>query len=322
MDGLGNLYVADADGGAIRQISVDGGIVSTLLSSQTALAAGLRNPTALACAAAPGTLFVAGNDALWITDGGMVSGVVGAPGDAGSSDIPSRFSSPGALVNVLSSGQLLLADTGNDTLRSVTLATNAVTTLAGTAPHPGPNDGIGDVAEFDAPGGIATDGVNLYVTDTGSNTIRQIALVSEDVTTLAGIAFVAGSADGVGPLALFKNPSGLVYDGAGNLYVSDTGNDTIREIALDGGNVTTVAGMVGVAGEVNGATPLASSFNAPLGLALSSNPSFLCVADSKNSSIRQIAYTAGALGSVSTLASHLGADALETHGAGQWPRAI
>ena len=311
VDGFGNLFIADANDGGIRMLAFDGGLVTTFLSSQTALGGGLKGPTALAYdEATPGALYVAGSDAVWFTDGGMVSVVVGAPGDAGNTDSPPRFASPGGLINIVNQSKLLVADTGNDVIRVVSLDAGTVLTVAGTAPNPGPAEGIGTSAMFDSPGGIATDEVNLYVTDTGANTIREIGLVSGLVTTLAGIAFLPGSTNGIGPAALFRSPSGLVYDGAGNLFVSDTGNDTIREIALDGGNVTTVAGMIGVAGEVNGASPLTSSFNAPTGLAISSNPPLLYVADSKNSSIRQITISGGSLGTVSTAASHSPGDAL------------
>jgi sugar lactone lactonase YvrE len=302
VDGLGSLYVADFDAGAIRQMVLDGGAVSTLLSGQVTVSSGLTGPTALAYAGARGTLFVAGNDAIWFTDGGLLQTVAGTPGSPGSSDSLGQFSSPGGLLNVVGSGALLLADTGNDTLRQVSLADSGVTTLAGTAPHPGTEDGASALATFDAPGSIANDGTNLYIADTGSNTIRQITLAGGVVSTLAGVAFQSGSRDGPGAQALFKHPSGLAYDSAGNLFVSDTGNNTIREIVLDGGTVSTVAGTAGDAGNLNGPA-LSATFNGPLGLAVSVAPGAgaLYVADSMNSSVREITYSAGQLGTVSTL---------------------
>jgi sugar lactone lactonase YvrE len=312
LDGQGNLYIADADAGGIRKMVIAGAELSTLLSRQTAIDAGLTGLNGLAYGGAPGTMFVTGNDAIWFTDGGVVAQVAGTPGSGGSSDFLGHFTSPGELINVVASGRLLVADTGNDAIRQIELADGGVTTIAGTAPHAGVSEDAGILADFDAPGGIATDGINLYVADTGSNTIRQITLDGGIVTTLAGVAFLPGSTNGVGPLALFNHPTGLLCDGLGNVYVADTGNETIRQIDLDGGDVTTVAGMVGVAGDAGG-SPLAATFSGPISLALSTVTGFLYVADSKSGSIRQIVYTAGGpLGTVSTLAEQNGHSPLVT----------
>ncbi len=301
LDGVGSLYITDPDAGSIRRMVLDGGTVLTLVSGKVTADAGLGEPTGVAYGGTPGTLFVTGNDAIWFTDGGMLSTVVGMPGGAGNSDALGHFNSPGGLVNVVSQGKLLVADTGNDTIRVVDLALGSVVTPAGTAPHPGASDDAGALATFDLPGGIASDGINLYVADTGSNTIRQVTLAGGIVSTLAGVAFDAGSNDGVGTTARFNGPTGLAYDGFGNLFVSDTGNDTIREIALDGGDVTTVAGTAGVAGDAGG-PPLTATFNEPTGLALSVANGYLAVADTNNASISQIAYSNGQLGTVSFLA--------------------
>ena len=90
---------------------------------------------------------------------------------------------------------------------------------------------------------------NVYVADTGNGTIRKVTSVGV-VTTFAGTAEKFGSTDGTGAAAEFNNPEGIAVDGAGNLYVSDTGNDTIRKIT-PAGVVTTLAGAAGKAGETD-----------------------------------------------------------------------
>jgi sugar lactone lactonase YvrE len=74
----------------------------------------------------------------------------------------------------------------------------------------------------------------------------------------------ARSQDGQGTAARFKLPNGVAVDSAGNVYVADTGNATIRMITPDG-VTTTLAGTVGVSGVVLGTKP---RFGAPRNLAV------------------------------------------------------
>jgi len=90
----------------------------------------------------------------------------------------------------------------------------------------------------------------VYVTDTANNLIRKISPQGM-VTTLAGVAGIAGSRDGPGEQALFNGPTGLavqdVANSAARLFVADTANSTIRQVEANG-NVTTYAGVPTVAG--------------------------------------------------------------------------
>jgi len=112
---------------------------------------------------------------------------------------------------------------------------------------------------------VATDRVgNIYTVN--GNAIQKITPAGVR-TTLAGTWF-AGSADGVGPNAQFNSPSGLATDTAGNVYVADTGNHTIRKITPAGG-VTTIIGVPGQQGNIMGSLP--GSLSSPIGVSVDAN---------------------------------------------------
>jgi hypothetical protein len=173
------------------------------------------------------------------------------------------------------------------------------TTLAGPAePGAGAVDGTVSTARFNGPSGVAADSAdNLYVADTINHTIRKI-LPGRSVTTLAGLAESSGSADGTGSAARFNSPSGVAVDSAGNVYVADKNNFTIRKIG-PGVAVTTIAGVAGSAGTVDG-TGSAARFGVLMGGLFDSFPfgpagvtvdsaNNVYVADTWNYTIRKIA---------------------------------
>jgi sugar lactone lactonase YvrE len=163
-----------------------------------------------------------------------------------------------------------------------------ITTVAGYAGK-GLADGTGSGALFFNPQAVAVDlAGNVYVADTGNNTIRVIN-TSGVSSTLAGRVGVGGSADGTGTNAFFNQPSGLVLDNITNvtyIYVTDYGSSIIRKVALGTGQVTTIAGSAGVTGSVN-STGTNSLFFHPMGLAVDHSTN-LYVADYGNHLIRKI----------------------------------
>ena len=160
-----------------------------------------------------------------------------------------------------------------------------------------PSPGL--AARFNSPQGIIDDASgNLYVVDSGNHKIRKISPAGI-VTTLAGRSRSPGSADGVRFDAQFNSPTGIAIDPSGNLYVVDTGNNTIRKITPDG-VVTTLAGAAGESGADNGSGS-AARFNQPSNIAIDTAGN-LYVTDTGNLLIRKITPD----GSVSTLVGQTG----------------
>jgi hypothetical protein len=164
-----------------------------------------------------------------ITSAGVVSTLAGLAGSIGSADgtgSAARFGDPHG-VAVDSAGNVYVADSGYDTIRKITPA-GVVTTLAGLAGGPGSADGTGSAARFNQPYGVAVDSAgNVYVADTANDTIRKITPAGV-VKTLAGLASSIGSADDTGSAARFNGPGGVAVDTAGDVYVADSDNNTIR----------------------------------------------------------------------------------------------
>jgi hypothetical protein len=92
---------------------------------------------------------------------------------------------------------------------------------------------------LNSPYGITTDSTNLYICDSSNEVIRKVVLSSPIVTTLAGTAGTSGNVNGTGTAAEFSAPLGIVSDGT-NLYIADKGNNSIRQILISSGVVTTL----------------------------------------------------------------------------------
>jgi hypothetical protein len=162
-----------------------------------------------------------------------------------------------------------------------------VTIFAGGA-LAGNQDGLTTAATFSLPFGMAIDSSgNVYVADYGSDTVRMITPAG-NVTTIAGVPFMSGLVDGPAGTGLLNEPQGLAVDTAGDVFVADTGNNAIREIAAGSGMMTTVAGSsTGLPGDQDG-TGSGALFNAPSGIAVNAQ-GLLYVVDKVNNQIRAIA---------------------------------
>ncbi len=220
----------------------------------------------------------------------------------------------GSTVTITGAGTVVLsaAQAGNATYaaatpvqQSFTVAANATftgyyfTTLAGVASVNGATDGTGSAARFNSLSGVAVDrDGNVYVADLDNHTIRKVTSAGV-VTTLAGSAGQSGSTDGTGSAARFNGPHGVAVDDAGNVYVSELANHTIRKVTSVG-VVSTLAGSAGLSGSTDGAGS-AARFNSPRSVAVDGSGD-VYVADSGNHTIRKVT----SAGVVSTLAGSAG----------------
>ena len=166
------------------------------------------------------------------------------------------FNSPAGIAIDPTGSYLYVADVQNNIIRKINLLSNIVTTIAGdtTDIKKGLDSNIGYIdaatpfaAKFSNPWGVCVDDTgNVYVADTYNDVIRKI-WVSGKVTTYAGkdsagITF-NGYVNGPDSVAEFFTPLSLTIDTAGNLYVTDYGNNAIREIVASTHMVTTLAGQ-------------------------------------------------------------------------------
>ncbi len=308
VDAGGNLFVADYNNHAIRRIDPAGNV--TTFAGHGALAGHTDATGTDAFLFWPVGLAIDGNSNLYvsewgnsilrkITPGAVVTTLAGtalSPGSADGTGSAARFNQPAGMC-FDPAGNLLLADSGNHTIRRVTPA-GVVTTPFGQAGIAGFLDARNNEALFTSPNGVvARPGGIPLVFDTGNDLIRSIS-VDGVVTTLAGTPVRAGSTDGDLFHALFSMPQGLAMGPGGNIYVADTGNHTVRKISPDG-QVTTIAGLAGVAGGTDGAS--GGTFNAPQALTVDGSGN-VYVADTGNHTIRVIS----PLGAVRTLAGKAG----------------
>lgn len=240
IDAAGNLYIADAGNRRIRKVT-PGGIITTFAGTGiqgsagdggAATAAQLNRPTAVTLDSA-GNLYIADSSnhrIRRVAGNGTITTVAGNgrdafAGDGGQATNASLSFPLGVAVD--KSGNLYIADAGNNRIRRVTPA-GVITTVAGD----------GGTASLNIPSDIVFDAAGtLYIADSGNNRVRAVNPAGI-TTTIAGTGIDGFDGDG-GPAAsaTLNFPWGLGMDLAGNLYIGDRANNRIRKIGL--GIVTT-----------------------------------------------------------------------------------
>jgi uncharacterized protein (TIGR03437 family) len=301
VDSAGTLYIADTNNNRIRKVS--SGTITTIGGTGTAgfggdsgqaTSAAVNLPVGVAVDAS-GNVYIAdtnNNRIRRIATGVMTtvagSGTTGFSGDGGPA-ANAQLNQPFG-VAVDSSGNVYIADTGNNRIRLV--SGGIITTIAGTGAAGFSGDGgSASNAQLNQPKGVAVDSSgNVFIADTGNNRIREIS--GGLITTIAGGGTTNGASGNATNIQL-NLPQGVYVDSSDNVYIADTGNNRVRLVASR--FLTTLAGTGtgGFSGE--GGTPDLAQLNQPQGVYVDSSGN-LYIADTNNNRIR--GDTAGTIGTL------------------------
>jgi trimeric autotransporter adhesin len=330
-DTSGNIYISDTLSNVIRKFAVGGNIQTVAGRPDNDFYNGDAIPATEAAMGAPQGAFVDGSGNIFIADTNdclirevvastseisTVAGTVpaagvfvpscGSTGDTGVAT-SAKLNAPNS-VFVDGSGNIFIADTGNHVIREVAgpkpatgMTTGNIYTVAGTLNSKGDS-----ATQLNGPQGVFVDHFgDIFIADTGNQAIREIPAlngVNYGITMVAGTMYTVagklatGGYSGDGGLAInatMLTPFGVLVDDAGNIFISDSGNHIIREVAAATGNISTVAGTIPTAGTPNpgfsGDTgaPTSAKLDTPEGVAAGPNRSLL-LADSLNNRIRSI----------------------------------
>ena len=295
-DPAGNLYIADTGNNAIRKVASNGSI-STVAGSGIAGGGAAGNgtnqfsgPQGLA-ADSSGNIYIADSQnarVVKLTSGGAQTTVAGSGtqgyGGDGAAATSAQLNTPTA-VAVDSSGNLYIADFGNNRIRKVS-ASGTISTIAGNGNSGYSGDGgLATRALINLAQGVAVDGAgNVYIADTGNNAIRQV--------TPAGI---------IHTIAPIVNPVGITTDSLGNLYVSDGGSLVYEIYPFSNPIVVTIGGNGSSGYTGDGGLGTSAQLNGPTGVAVDANGN-VYVADTNNNAMRELQFS-GSGATVSALVS-------------------
>jgi hypothetical protein len=285
-------------------VSILPGTLATIAGTGTSGSTGDNAAALAATFTGPGATAVDGSGNVYVADSGSntvrkftpggnmtlfagTEGMAGYTGD-GSAATSARLSNPSALA-LDGSGNVYIADTGNNAIRKVNAQTGLISTIAGgassvcaTAQNANGDACPATAALLSAPSGVAVSSAGtLYIADTGHNVIRYVQLRLGVIYTEAGTGAADTTGDGgLAIAAAFNAPKGLAIDSFGNLYVADTGNNRVREITAPG-FVAGVAGVGGAAGYSPDGIASTISLSAPTSVAVDASGQ-LYIADSGN----------------------------------------
>jgi uncharacterized protein (TIGR03437 family) len=299
----GNLYIADQKNNVVRLVTGGNGNISTVAGNG---AGGFTNDGIKATTAelaSPDGVAVDGSGNVYIADSqnsairkvtastGVISTVAGSEqpgyGGDGSGALFAFLLLPSSVV-FDSSGNMYIADSGNNIIRKVTQSTGNISTYAGNFNTPGytGDGGQASRAGLKSPVAIALDAAgNLYIADTSNNAVRKVA-TNGIITTVAGNGTAGFSGDGGRAVfAQLSHPKGVAVDAAGNVYIADTFNSRIRMVTPNG-TISTVVGTGAAGYSGDGGLGTAAQLNFPAGLSFDSAGN-LYIADNNNNVIRQ-----------------------------------
>jgi uncharacterized repeat protein (TIGR03803 family) len=307
VDANGNLYIADTENDSIRKVGTNG-IITTVAGNGapsysgfggTATNAGLNKPYGVAVDAY-GNLFIADTENDSVREAGTNgvitavagNGTAGYSGDGGAATNASLNEPYGVATDA--SGNLFIADTYNFCIRKV--GTNGIiATVAGNGTNGYSGDGgTATNASLSYPWMVAVDAAgDLIIADSGNNRIREVDS-NGIITTVAGNGTNGYSGDG-GPAtnAELNEPAAVAVDAVGNVFITDFGNNRLREVDTSG-MITTVAGNGTMGYSGDGGLPTTAKLNNPAAVAVDAAGNVF-IADSGNNRIREVVFQGPAL---------------------------
>ncbi|MCY3870861.1 MAG: FG-GAP-like repeat-containing protein [Gemmatimonadetes bacterium] len=291
VDSLGNIYIADTENHRIRLVSVETGVIQTILGIGGV--GDIDTPRGMVFRS---DLFISqmGGHVVSKVQNDVLSAFagmgIGQFGGDGARALDANLRSPAGLA-VDQRGNIYIADTDNHRIRKVD-SNGIITTVVGSGdPDQGAFGGDGGratQARLNRPSAIAIESQgNIYIADTDNHRIRKVDS-NGIITTIAGMGQKGFAGDGgEGTQAQLNSPKGIAVDTRGYLFIADTNNHRVRLLDLNSGLIQTVAGtgMGQLDFEEGGA--LSVSLNAPHGLALSPTGTVL-IADAANHRIREL----------------------------------
>jgi sugar lactone lactonase YvrE len=315
VDSVGNLYIADAGNNLIRKVTAATGVISTVAGHGGYGYSGDGGPATSGELSYPSGVAVDSSGNLYIADSynsrirlvSLATGIIttvagnGAPsysGDGGPAT-GAEINYPNGIA-VDSSGNLYIADSFNNLIRKVTVATGIISTVAGDGTFGYSGDGgPATGAELNYPSDVAVDSSgNLYIADEPNERIRMVSSATGIISTVAGNGSVSNVGNG-GPAtsAAFNQPTSVAVDSSGNLYIADYTNQRIRLVNAATGIITTVAGngFQGYSGDGGAATN--AELSGPAGVAVDSVGN-LFIADELNQRIRRVSAATGIITTV------------------------
>jgi sugar lactone lactonase YvrE len=247
LDSAGNLYIADLENSRIRKVS-SSGLITTVAGKGTpgfsgdggaATSAELLMPFAIALDSAH-NLFIADNNNYRIRKvdaAGVISTVVGDGTAAYNGDgIMATFAEIASPTGVAldSSGNLYIADQGNNRIRKVSTS-GIISTVAGGGTGGLGEGGAATSAELSAPTSVVADSSgNLYIADANDSCIVKVN-TSGIITIVAGNGTFGYNGDHIAATsAKLALPAGVALDSSGSLYIADSVNNRIRKVRMAG----------------------------------------------------------------------------------------
>jgi hypothetical protein len=313
VDTSGNIYISDVENHQIRKVTASTGIInaaSAATGSGCSTTSGQFSSTPLYY---PGGLFLDNSGNLYVTETycntiwkvnistGVATviagnGYTGFSGDGQAATQAKLYSPQDVAVDI--SGNVYIADYHNNRIRKVTASTGIISTVAGNgiAGYSG-DGGSATSAEMNYPTGVGVDSSgNIYIVDHFNNRIRMVTGSTGVITTIVGTGVAGYSGDGgAATNAQISSPTAVRVDGAGNVFIADSGNQRIREVVAATGVISTVAGngVGGFLGDGGAATGAELNLGPPniaystIGLDNNTN---LYICDGNNDRVRAVGH--------------------------------